>query len=233
MQKTRSPILIIVALLLLVAVAPVRAAPVLPGSLTQPSLATALPPLPQWPIIGPILKMLGVVPAQPPAEIMPVPDPTLPEYRVSTLDDLNQLQDIQPGQHVRVVASDTDLNQIAKQVLDEEVGSGVSASVSFDTNLIALQAVGNTDLIRQIGFDVPALIKGTLTVSTTMTVSAANCQPVVQLQTLSVNGWSAGLRGIAQRGLNAQLPGMWPTDVCVEKVIVTPGEIAVEGYRVP
>ncbi len=233
MHKSRSPILIVVTLLLFVAVAPAQAAPVLPASLTQPSLATALPPLPQWPIIGPILKMLGVVPAQPPAEILPVPDPTLPEYRVSTLDDLNQLQDIEPGQHVRVVASDADLNQIAKQVLDEKVGSGASASVSFDTNLIAVQATGSADLIKQIGFDVPSLVRGTLTLSTTMTVSAANCRPVVQIQTLGVNGWSVGLRGIVQRGLNAQLPGMWPTDVCVEKVIVTPGEIAVEGYRVP
>jgi hypothetical protein len=230
MRNTRSPILLIVVLLSLFVAAPVGAAPF---TRAAPTARQALPPIPEWPIIGPILKMLGVVPEQPPAEILPTPDASLPEYRISTLDDLSRLQDIEPGTRVRVVASDTDLNQIAKQVLAEKVGGDASAHVSFGTNLVAVKATGSADLAKQLGFDVPSLVRGTLNVSTTLTLSAANCRTVVNVKTLSVNGWSAGLRGLAQRTLNSQVPGMWPTDICVEQVIVTPGEIAVEGYRVP
>ncbi|HSQ39964.1 MAG TPA: hypothetical protein VLM78_07370, partial [Anaerolineales bacterium] len=53
----------VLSMLLLGAALPVRAA----------SSATALPPLPEWPIIGPILQWLGVVEPTP-AEIVEMPE---------------------------------------------------------------------------------------------------------------------------------------------------------------
>ena len=68
---------------------------------------SVLPPLPEWPIIGPVLRFLGII-QEPAPEVLPTPDPSLPEFRIASLEDIDQLRDIETNKRVRVIATDTD-----------------------------------------------------------------------------------------------------------------------------
>jgi len=51
------------------------------------------------------------------------------------------------------------------------------------------------------------------------------------MEKVSINKWSIGMKGVVQNWLNEQLPGLWPSEICVERVTLKSGEIAIVGYR--
>ncbi|MCU0522890.1 MAG: hypothetical protein MUF84_19660, partial [Anaerolineae bacterium] len=60
-----------------------------------------------------------------------------------------------------------------------------------------------------------------------------NCLPSVTIESLKVNGWSIGLRAIAQRVADERIAQVWPSEICIERILLMDDEAAVEGYLVP
>ncbi len=195
------------------------------------SLGAVLPPLPEWPIIGPVLRFLGLVQDAAP-EVGPTPDPSLPEYRITSLEDVEQLHDIETNRRVRIIATDTDLNQMIRDLLSEAGHSeAASLRVAFDDPMIAADAHVSTTIIDRAGVDVPAWVRGNFNILATFTAVASNCSVTVTFEEVKVNNWSFGLRPVANRLINQQILKFWPDEVCAESVIVMDGEAAAEGYR--
>ncbi|MGC9468563.1 MAG: hypothetical protein ACP5HS_08225 [Anaerolineae bacterium] len=198
--------------------------PALEASYTE----RGLPPLPEWPIVGPILRRLGL--ATQPVEIL-TPDPSLPEYRIRTPEDIKSLEEIEPGERVRIVASDKDLNRMIQDALEAQEMRETSMILDFDTGTLQVEAKADESLVTKTGMDVPRQLRGDLDLSTKLTLSASDCVPTVRVERIHLNRWALGLRPIAQRMINARLPEVWPDTICVERVLLMPGEAAVEGYR--
>jgi len=211
---------ILLSLLLLSAAMPVQAA----------SSVTALPPLPEWPIIGPILRWLGV--AEPvPAEIVELPeDLNLPQYPIESLDDILALQDLESGERVRVTATDNALTAIVREAIGNVAGVQ-NPTLTFTPGKAAFYVEVDPSVLAEIDFDLPINLKNTIELEGLVKLTASGCQPVVTVNKVSINRWSIGLRGIAQRWLNAEFPGIWPSEICVERIVVKSGEIAIVGYR--
>lgn len=194
-----------------------------------------LPPLPEWPIIGPLLRRFGVAPPEPEPTPMPAPDPALEEYRISTLEDLQALEEIEPNTPVRIIATDEDLNQMALEVLqDADIVEDASLDLDFDPGLVTIDMMVSSALLNQLELDVeiPAALRGrNIDASATMGIQAVGCSINVTFDKVRVNRWRLGLRPIATRMVNERIPDLWSSDVCVEGVYLMDGEAAVEGYR--
>jgi hypothetical protein len=217
--------------LLLILSLTVTMTPVAAAQTAATSVAQQLPPLPEWPIIGPILRMIGV--AEPVPQPAPIPDPNLPEFRISSWDDLDALDQIEPGTRVRVIASDSDVNRMAQEAIRESADDDLSFRITFEPNETTIEASADASLLRRVGIRVPALIRGTLRVKAVGGVTAAVCRPTPVIRSLQVNGWGIGLRAMAQRAVDTQLEDAWPDELCIERILLMEGEAAVEGYRVP
>lgn len=192
---------------------------------------TALPPLPEWPIIGPILKWLGVVEPEP-AEIVELPeDLDLPHYPIETLDDILALQDLEVEERVRITATDTALTTIAQEALDEYTDSIQNFTVTFTPGEATVYVEVDPEVLAEADFELPVKLKNTVKLEGTVSLAASGCRVVVSIEKVSINKWSIGLRGFVQSWLDDELPGMWPGEVCVERVTVKSGEIAIVGYR--
>jgi hypothetical protein len=221
MKHWKITTILLLSLLLLSTAMPVYAAP----------SATALPPLPEWPIIGPILKWLGVV-EETPAEIVEMPeDLDLPQYTIETLDDILALRDLEVEERVRVTATDTALTTIAREALDEHTEGIQNLKLTFEPNKATVYIEVDPEVLTEADFDLPVKLKNTIKLEGTVSLAASGCQVVVTVEKASINKWSIGLRGLVQRWLDDQLPGAWPSEVCVERVTLKSGEIAVVGYR--
>lgn len=220
MKHQKVIVTLVLSLLLLSTAMPVQAA----------SSTMALPPLPEWPIIGPILQWLGVVEPEP-AEIVELPeDLDLPQYPIETLDDIRALQELESGERVRVTATDTALTAIAREAIGN-VNGIENPALTFTPDKATAYVEVDAIILEDIDFDLPINLKGTIKLEAVIKLSASGCQATVIVEKVSINNWSLGLKGIAQRWVNDQLPGLWPSEVCVERVTVKSGEIAVVGYR--
>ena len=76
-----------------------------PVAAANSGTARDLPPLPDWPVVGPVLRFLGIG-GETPETTMPsaTPDPSLPEYTIETIEDFAQLREVEDGQRVRITA---------------------------------------------------------------------------------------------------------------------------------
>ncbi len=192
----------------------------------------ALPPLPEWPIIGPILQRLGLVEATPAEVAEPPEDLNLPQYKIETLSDILALQDIENDQRVRVTATDTALTAIVKKALDENNVTGVqNFQLTFTPGKATLSIEVDPSILEEANVDLPIKLKDTLKLQGVVTLTASGCQPAVTIKKVSINGWAIGLRGLAQRWVDEQLPDVWPAEICIERITLKSGEIAVVGYR--
>ncbi|HOU15391.1 MAG TPA: hypothetical protein PKZ84_19970 [Anaerolineae bacterium] len=221
MKHRKVLVMLALSLFLLSAAMPVQAA----------SNATALPPLPEWPIIGPILQWLGVVEPTPVEVVEPAEDLDLPQYPIETLDDLLALQDLEVDERVRVTATDTALTAIVQEAIDGNVEGIHNFKLTFTPGKATIYVEVDPIILENANFDLPVNLKNTIKLEGVVKLSASGCQAVVTVEKLSINKWSIGLKGIAQRWINEELPGVWPSEVCVERIALKSGEIAVVGYR--
>ena len=220
MKHRKVIVTLVLSLLLLSAALPAQAA----------SSATALPPLPEWPIIGPILQWLGVVEPTP-AEIVELPeDLDLPQYPIETLDDIRALQDLASGERVRVTATDTALTAIAREALGNVKGVQ-NLALTFTPGKAAIYVEVDPSVLEEANLDLPINLKNTLKLEGVVSLDASGCRATVVIEKVSINKWSLGLKGLVQRWVNEQLPGFWPSELCVERITLNSGEIAVVGYR--
>ncbi len=223
MRYRKIMIVFVLSMLLSSAAMPVYAAP----------KATALPPLPEWPVIGPILQWLGIVEPTP-AEIVELPeDLDLPQYFIETLDDILALQDLASEERVRVTATDTALTVIAQEALDKYIkGKGVqNFTLTFTPGKAAIYVEVDPSVLEEANLDLPINFKNTIKLEGVVSLGTSGCRATVVIEKVSVNKWSIGMKGMVQKWLNEQLPGAWPNEVCVERVTLKSGEIAVVGYR--
>jgi hypothetical protein len=221
MKLWRLTAVLVLSVLLFSATMPVYAAP----------NATALPPLPEWPIIGPILKWLGVV-EEKPVEIVEMPeDLDLPQYPIETLDDILALQDLAVDERVRVTATDTALAAIAQEAIDENVEGVQNFRLTFTPNKATVYVEVDPSVLEDADFDLPVNLKNTIKLEGVVNLATSGCRVTVTVEKVSINKWSIGLRGLVQRWIDDQLPGMWPEEICVERITLKSGEVAVVGYR--
>jgi len=191
----------------------------------------ALPPLPEWPIIGPVLRLLGIG-AEPEAEVLATPNASLPEYRIETRDDIDALREVSPDESVRVVITDEDLNRLIREAVTQTAFSDdIRVDVTFGDDEIAVKAFARADVADRLGLDVPIRLPERLDIEATFSARAENCMATFTFEEIRVNGWRAGLKPIANRIANEQAVQYWPDEACVEQIMVTDGEAAVEGYR--
>ncbi len=191
---------------------------------------TPLPPLTQWPILGPILRWLGLGERE--AEIPPTPlaapTPSLPEQRIASRADIEALAQLPPGKRVRLVASETDLNAIIRDELDRIPEIEQAAVQLEEDRIVATGRIDPTRLAQKYNVPIPANIAGDIEVA--FTISASACRPIVTVTALKIGGKTSPLRPLAQSIATDAINRNWPANGCLEHVIVTEGEIAIEGY---
>lgn len=194
-----------------------------------------LPPLPEWPIIGPVLRMLGISSPEPEPEAMPTPDPGLTEYRVTSFEDMEALEEVELNERVRIIATDEDLNRMVLEVLrDADLVEDASLDLDFDPGLMTADLQASSSMLNRLDldFDIPAVLSGrNIDATATMGIEATGCSINVTFERLRVNNWRLGLRPLATRMVNDRIPDFWSSDICVEAVYLMEGEAAVEGYR--
>jgi hypothetical protein len=217
--------LLVAALLALVSSA--LPLPVAAGLTTTSSGSQAANPG-EWPVIGPVLQWLGV--ARPAMET-PTPTPGLTEYRVTSYDDIGALQEIPSGERVRIIISETDLNAIVLDLVSRNVEGNAGMSFGMEPNLLNVRITADQSLLEQAADYLPRQIRGDLDLDGAFRLGASQCVPRVTVERLRLNGWSFGLRLLAQGPINARIREFWTDDICVERVLLMQGEAAVEGYR--
>lgn len=188
----------------------------------------ALPPLPKWPIIGPVLRWLGVVEEEPAVPEALAPPRDIPEYTVETLDDIKALRDIETNTSIRIIATDDILNIIAAEAIADIDGLN-TATIAFDQDLVSGYAQLDRAILSSAGIDFPLARGQTLGLSVEAALSASDCRVSVSLSKFKIN--RIGVAMILGGQINQIIQDNWPEEVCVESVSVKPGEIIIEGYR--
>ena len=190
-----------------------------------------LPPLPEWPVIGPLLRWLGV--GESASEIAtPTPDPALPEYRIKNVEDAQTFwEGLGLEERVRVVVSDEDIAILIEEQIANVKGLR-EASLTFDTDIVTIEAELEPDILDETGVKMPFFLKKkTLSGEITFSLEASSCQLLPTVEKVRVNHWTLPLGGFIQENIQDALDTEWPTGICVTTVYLTPGEIALEGYR--
>lgn len=203
----------------------------LPAVAAPVKTEAALPPLPEWPIIGPIIRFIQRLIKKEPAVPEATPEPNLPEITIETLDDILALRDLESDKRVRIIATDAALTSIVEDAAGDDVGDLFSLTMTFEEGYASLEGELDGSVLENIDADVPINLDQDLYAEATLSFSATNCRAIVNVDYVSVNDWSIGLRGVAQEYINSQLPGLWPSEVCVEHIAVEPGVIKIVGYR--
>ncbi len=195
-----------------------------------------LPPPPEWPIIGPILRWLGL--GEKSAEIEASPIPTVPpgvaEYTPEGVEDLVALwEKMANGETVRVTLEES----TAQAMLDFWVDPmpGISTpTVHFQSGAITLEATLATSQMKEyLGFDLPDfLVKDDITLRLAFSAQAVSCRPQIRLERVEINGKSWPVKGTVQDQLNQKIGELWPqAHLCIESIYITDGALIVEGYR--
>ncbi|HNT77893.1 MAG TPA: hypothetical protein PKH77_23005 [Anaerolineae bacterium] len=201
------------------------AAPVYAREVAQPQL---LPPVPEWPLIGPVLVWLGVVEPEPEVvEEAPLRD--LPEYTIETVADATDLQtEVEAGQSVRLMITEETLNTLIAENNSEVPGLD-SVTVDVAEDLLSFEVKIDGDTLVEAGVELPFIDGQELKVDGSIEVTAAGCMPVITLKKLRVNG--IGVAFLVRGEIDTIVSDNWPTEVCLEAVTFKSDEIVAEGYR--
>ncbi len=198
--------------------------------------AGGLPPFSQWPILGPVLHWLGLVPEAEKAapEAAPVlsttPTAASPEYIIRTMADLLAVQQLPKQQTVRLTASESDINALIAQRAAEIDGLDKLTVSLSDGEARAFVQI-HRELLEKNGVDVPFLKGDVFTASGTVSLKVQDCEVRVSVDALTINGKNMGFTKFVQSLLNKQLSQQWPDEACVQRVDITSGQVTVQGYR--
>lgn len=188
-----------------------------------------LPPPPEWPIIGPVLRWLGF---ESQAEPTPTFDPNRPEYRISTVAEGQALwEELEPNTPVRIIVSQEAVNALIQERL-QDVRELSSAGVTFEAGAVTLAATVERAALEREGIQLPFFLKAReLSGQVTVAFGATNCSPTLTVKRVRIGRFSLPLRGMVQDSLNESLTQEWMPEICIERFFMLPGEFAVEGYR--
>ncbi|MBN1260287.1 MAG: hypothetical protein JXB35_06360 [Anaerolineae bacterium] len=222
-SKKQRWLIFVVLSLTLMTVTPVAAGP--------GAQQAQLPPPPEWPIIGPILRWLGIG-EDAPAEPLPTPDPEMPSLVVESLEAAEAYwAEVAPGESVQFIVSETTANQI----IDEYTASfeGVrSADVQFDRGTVTGSAELDREIFADYDVQLPFFIQGaTLNGAVTVRVGAAGCRPVITVEKVRVGKLGIPVKGIGQEMIDETIREEWPPEACIEDVYITPEQLVVVASR--
>ncbi len=196
-------------------------------------LNAGLPPFSQWPIIGPVLRWLGIgaaEPAEPEATLMPTPETTLPKYTIKTMSDLEAVQQLPKQKTVQLTANEADINTLIANRAAKIDGLD-KLTVSLGDGEVSAFVQLQRELLEKNGVDVPFLKGDTFTAQGTVSFEVRGCEVRVNVESLTINGKDIGYTKFVQSLLNKQLSQYWPDEACVQSVTIASGEITVTGYR--
>lgn len=223
MKYTYSILLVVSLVLLLV-----------PVPATAQGSAPYLPPLPDWPVLGPILRLIGIGPdeALPTPESMLPPDPGVPTYRFTGFDEAWSLwQSLESGQRVRMEIAEDDVNQ----ALQDEIAAWpeiLEASVTFDEGELTVATTIDRGVLEIAEVDFPFLPRGeTLTGQAEFRLGAESCRLTVDVVRARLNDRTLWVRYPLGRAVNAALDEYWPDTGCLKRIIVTSDTLTIEGYK--
>jgi hypothetical protein len=188
----------------------------------------ALLPITEWPVVGPVLQWLGVASS---AVETPTPTPGLSEYRITSYEDLDNLKEIPSGERVRIIASESDLNAMILDAIAASVEGEARMALNVEPNRLHFTVWADQSLLEEAADYLPRQVRGDLDLTGTLALQASQCAPQVTVHRMRFNGWSFGLRLLAQRPINTRIREYWPDEICVERVLLMQDEAAVEGYR--
>jgi len=226
-------ILLLIGVIIISTAAPVYAA----------SGETELPPLPEWPVIGPVLRWLGIAPAEEtepapdPARIA-IPTPVLPEQQITNLAEAEALwQAMEPGEQVRVFVADEDINAILKQEL-EDVPGVRSVTLTTEADSTTLNVAVDRAFLEEMEGNLPFFVRGDeLNGKVTLAITASDCRPDITVDEIKLNTRTLPIKETAQALIDKAFEQAWREQswldnrVCIEAVRLTDGETILEGYR--
>ncbi len=189
-----------------------------------------LPPPPDWPIIGPILRWLGLEGIPEPAPV--AFDPTYTEHRLTTIEDAETLwESLSPDERIRIIISQEDANaQLQEALLETNLLKSVA--ITFEGDEITLTATVERSALEREGVKLPFFILGKeLNGEVKITLGAKECRPTLTIKKVRIGRISLPLRNLVQTEINKSLDQSWLPQICVERVFILPGEFAIEGYR--
>ncbi len=206
-----------------------------------PSVAAAprgeqLPPPPEWPIIGPILRWLGLAQETPEVELPAIPDlpPGVSEYTPESIEDLIALwEEMANGETVRVTLQEATLQAMVDRWVEPMPGIS-NPSIAFENGAITLAAtIPVSEMEEYLGFEVPGfLFKDDLEVTIVFTAQAVDCRPQLTLETVRINGKGWPVKGLVQKQLTQRIDELWPeANLCIEAIYITDDALIVEGHR--
>ncbi len=209
--------------LVIVTAVPVYAAPV----------NQTLPPVPEWPIIGPLLQWLGLAPtATPTPTATPPPTPVLPEYKITSMSDLKSLeQKLTANQPSRVIITEADINALIMEALgSKHAGEVRNLAITLVQDEIKVSVEVDRQTVESYGVPLGGQA-GTLKIDGTFGVAVQNCRASLKVKEIKINDRGFPLGGTAEKLLNNAIDKNWPDSVCVQQVTLTPGQLTLEGYR--
>lgn len=189
-----------------------------------------LPPPPEWPIIGPVLRWFGFGETEEP--VAPAYNSDYPEHHISTPAEAEALwESLEPNVGVRVIISEEDVNAQLQEAL-RDVPWLSDTRVALEADGITFAATVERSALEREGVNLPFFIPGNqITGEVKIAVSSSNCDPIFTVKKVRIGKLGLPLRGLAQNALDENLQDDWLPEVCVERVFMRAGELAVEGYR--
>lgn len=196
------------------------------GLLAAPWSPTAarIPPVPEWPVIGPVLVRLGLV------EPVRYPDPTLKVYTVTTMDELEALDErLAPNQRARIVVAEA----LAKSLIEDAFKDAdffKLTTLDFTKRGLLIGFELERARLEQGGVRIP-LIKGErFAVSARLVFKVKDGYPQVRIRNLKVNGLPLPVGRLIEQRLNELSKEKWPNWVVLEAVFMSEDDVSIEGY---
>lgn len=200
-----------------------------PTATAAREIAPDLPPPPDWPIIGTILRWLGFEEMQ---ETDLEFNPNYPEYRLTTVDDARALwENLPPKEGIRVILSQDDANAQLLALVGE-IGLLKATEVTFKAGSIIISAAVERSALERRGVELPFFVLGeSISGEIEFAIGSTDCRPTLTVRKVRIGAFGVPLRGWVQSEINKNLEQTWLPQVCIERVFLMPGELAIEGYR--
>ncbi len=186
--------------------------------------AARIPPVPEWPIIGPILVSLGLV------EPVRYPDPSLPVYTITTMDELEVLDErIQPGERVRVVVAESLAQSILEDAL-KDVELFTLKKLDFTPKGLVIGLEIERARLEESGVRIPLIKAQRFDVKARIVFTAKDGIPLVKIRNVRVNGLPFPLGALLETRLNELSKEKWPSWLVLEAIFMSDTDVSIEGY---
>lgn len=186
--------------------------------------AARIPPVPEWPVIGPLLVRLGLV------EPARYPDPTLKVYTISTMEELEALDEqLAPNQRARIVVAESLARSLIEEAL-KDVDFFKLTGLDFTQQGLLISFELERARLEQGGVRIPFIKGERFAVSARLVFKAKEGYPQVKIRNLKVNGLPLPVGRLIEQRLNEVSEEKWPDWVVLEAVFMSENDVSIEGF---